>query len=86
MTFDDVWNGYEAEDDLGGIVGDGVAAGLSPDEIAVVIKSAVDRVVDYLQQPNVCDAVNALGRHLQRHGTTSGKRASAIIRGAMKAR
>ena len=86
MTFDDVWNGYEAEDDLGGIVGDGVAAGLSPDEIAVVIKSAVDRVVDYLQQTNVLDAVNALGRHLQRHGTTSGKRASAIIRGAMKAR
>ena len=86
MTFDDVWNGYEAEDDLGGIVGDGVAAGLSPDEIEVVIESAKDRVVGYLQQTNVLDAVNALGRHLRRHGTTSGKRASAIIRGAMKAR
>ncbi len=85
MTFADVWDGDEAEGDRRGIVGDGVAAGLSPDEIAVVIESAVDRVLDYLQQTNVIDAVNALGRHLRRHGTTSGKRAAAIIRDAMKA-
>jgi hypothetical protein len=85
MTFADVWNGDEAEADLRGIVGDGVAAGLSPDEINAVIASAAERVVDYLQQTNVYDAVKALGGHLRRHGTTSGKRAAAIIRDAMKA-
>ena len=85
MTFADVWNGDEAEGDLRGIVGDGIAAGLSPDEIQVVIESAADRVVNYLQQTNVCAAVNALGQHLRQHGTTSGKRAAAIIRDAMKA-
>ena len=86
MPFTDVWDGEQGDGDRRDIVADGVVAGLTPDEIGVVIKSAVDRVVDYLQQTNVVDAVNALGRHLQRHGTTSGKRAAAIIRGAMKAR
>ncbi len=84
MMFADVWEGDEAKGDRRDIEGDGVAAGLSHDEIAVVIKSAVDRVFDYLQQTNVIDAVNALGRHLRRHGTTSGKRAAAIIRDAME--
>ncbi len=85
MAFADVWHGYEAESDYAGIVRDGVAAGLSPDEIAVVIETAVDRVLAYLQQTNVCNAVVVLGRHVHRHGTTSGKRAAAIIRNAMKA-
>ncbi len=85
MQFSDIWDGEQAEGDQRDIVGDGVAAGLSPDEISAVINHAADRVVDYLQQTNVIDAVNALGRHLQQHGTTSGKRAAAIIRGAMEA-
>ncbi len=84
MAFADVWDGYESESDYAGIVRDGVVAGLSPDEIAVVIEGVVDRVVVYLQQTNVCDAVNALGWHLRRHGTTPGKRAAAIIQGAME--
>ncbi len=85
LPFVDVWEGDEADGDHRGIIGDGVAAGLSTDEIKAVIKIAVDRVIDHLKQPNVIDAVTALGLHLQRHGTTSGKRAAAIIRGAMKA-
>ncbi len=81
MQFTDIWDGEQAEGDQRDIVGDGVAVGLSPDEISAVIDRAGDRVVDYLQQENVIDAVNALGRHLQRHGTTSGKRAAAIYSG-----
>ncbi len=85
LPFTDIWDGEQGDGDRRDIIGDGVAAGLSPDEISAVINRAADRVVDYLQQTNVIDAVNALGRHLQRHGTTSGKRAAAIIRGAMEA-
>ena len=85
MTFTDVWDGEQRDGDRRDIVEGGVAAGLTPGEISAVINRAADRVVDYLQQTNVIDAVNALGRHLQRHGTTSGKRAAAIIRGAMEA-
>jgi len=85
MPFTDVWDGEQGDGDRRDIVGDGVAAGLSTDEISAVIKRAVNRVIDYLQQDNVVGAVNALGRHLQRHGTTSGKRAAAIIRNAMTA-
>ena len=85
VPFQDVWDGYEAEDDVTGIVGDGVAAGLSSDEIGAVIETAKHRVLDYLQEPKVGNAVNALGNHLLEHGTTAGERAAAIIRDAMKA-
>lgn len=83
IAFADVWDDEQGDGDRRDIIRDGMAAGLTPDEISAVIENATKRTVNYLQQPNVLNAVNALGSHLHQHGTTSGKRAVTIIRDAM---
>ncbi len=52
IPFTDVWDGEQGDGDRRDIIENGMAAGLSSDEIAVIIESAVDHVGDYLQQTN----------------------------------
>jgi hypothetical protein len=82
VPFQDVLEGYEAEDDVRSLYRDCELAGAS-DEFEAVMQGGVDRVRDYLLTPEVVNAVNALTDHIHRHGSTSGKRAAKIIRNAM---
>lgn len=76
--FEEIWNGYEAENDMRNIVGDCMIAGMG-DAAEAIIDAAVERAKVEVARPGMLDALNALSRHLHDHGTTKGRLAVSII-------
>lgn len=77
--FDEVWNDYQCEEDMRGIVANCMTAGLPTEAIQPVIDAAVERAKVEVARPGMLDALNALSRHLHDHGTTKGRLAVSII-------
>ena len=85
QSANDVWNSYECEDDLNGIIQDGVVAGLSADDIEALISSAFRRAAECMQRQEVRKAIDQLAKAIHRGGSMEGTQAVQIIRKTMEA-
>jgi hypothetical protein len=79
----DVWNSYEAENDVRQSVSDGLHAGLTTSEIEVFIEEALDHSAALIKQPHIQSAIYALADALPGNGTMPGKQAVQIITQAL---
>ena len=79
----EVMKSYECEDDTASIIRDGMAAGLSSDEISKLIDDATKRGLEFLRDPLIYDALNRLAAEIKRGRTIDGSKAVQIINGCL---
>jgi hypothetical protein len=82
-TFNDVWNGYQAEGDVSGVMRDASISGIAVDEVKSTIKRTAALSAYLMEQPEVWAAVVALGNKLPIVGRMDGDKAVAIITKAL---
>jgi hypothetical protein len=69
---DDVWNSYEAENDVREAVSDGLHASLTTSEIEVFIEEALNHSAALVNQPHIQSAIYALAAALPSNGIMPG--------------
>ena len=81
--FDDVWNGYQAEGDLSGVMRDAEISGIAVNEVISTINRMAALSAYLMEKPEVRAAVLALANRLPTVGRMDGDEAVAIIAKAL---
>ena len=81
--FDDVWNGYQAEGDLSGVMMDAEISGIAVNEVISTINRMAALSAYLMEKPEVRAAVLALANRLPTVGRMDGDEAVAIIAKAL---
>ena len=84
-SFEDVWNGYECEEDRREAIQDCMIGGMTEvDDISAVIEEAMAAAENLIKRPEVWRAIVALADNLPAFGKFGGEKAVAIIESAMR--
>jgi hypothetical protein len=84
-TFEDVWAGYECENDVAEIVGEGICAGLEAAAVETIIDRATEVSEKMMAQPEIWRAVLKLAAALPLTGRIAGEQVIDVIARALKA-